>query len=323
VLPEPGHGAPLKISLVVPLRDEEKSVVRLLESVMAQDRRPDEVVIVDAGSQDETAALASSFEPRLPLRVVRAGELYPGLARNAGVAAASHPWIAFTDGGIALRPEWLREIAAAAKEENADVVFGSFDPICDTYFRRCAAVAYVPSRSGQGIRGPFVASMAVTRDAFDRTGGFPGYRAAEDLIFLERLLALPLRTAYAIRAVVDWELAPDARRTFRRFALYSEHNLRAGRGRYWHAGVLRHYVAMGLATTAAVLAAGGAWSLLVYPFWQIARASRSAWQKRRAFDFSTLDPRHVFGGAGILCLIDLATLAGAVRWVRHGRPRTP
>lgn len=313
----------MKVSLVVPLRDEEKTVTRLLDSVIAQDSPPDEVVIVDAGSQDDTAAIVSSFEGRLPLRLVRAAKLYPGLARNAGVDAATHPWLAFTDGGIALRPEWLREIAAVAEREDAHIVFGSFDPVCNTYFRRCAAVAYVPPRTGHGIRGPFVASMALTHEAFDRAGGFPPFRAAEDLIFLERLLALPLRTAYAPRAVVHWELAPDARRTFRRFALYSEHNLRAGRGRYWHAGVLRHYVAMGLVITAAVLAAAGAWSLLAYPFWQIARASRSAWQKRRAFDFATLDPWHVLGAAALLCLIDVATLAGALRWLRQGRPRTP
>jgi hypothetical protein len=202
------------------------------------------------------------------------------------------------------------------------VVFGSYDPVCDTFFRRCAAVAYVPAPGGQGIRGPFVASMAVTRDAFGRAGGFPPFRAAEDLILIERLLALPLRIVYAPRAVVRWELAPDARRTFRRFALYSEHNLRAQRGRHWHAGVLRHYVLMILSATAATLAGAGAWAALVYPLWQLARATRGAWRKRRAFDFRPLDPRHVVGAAAVLCLTDLATLTGAIRWLARGCPRT-
>jgi glycosyltransferase involved in cell wall biosynthesis len=306
------------------MRDEEATVDALLESVARQVRPPEELVVVDAGSTDETAARVRSFEPSLPLplRLLPAGALFPGLARNAGAAAAAHAWLAFTDSGVRLSPSWLGEIVSAAGREAADVVWGSYEPVCDTGFGRCSAVAYVPARNAHGIRGPSVASMALTREAFDRAGGFPPFRAAEDLIFIERLLALPLRVAYAPGAVVHWDLAPDARRTFRRFVLYSEHNLRAGRGRYWHTGVLRHYVVMTLVATAVALSGAGAWSLLVYPFWQVARAGRSAWQKRGSFDFATLDPRHVLGAAALLCLIDLATLAGAVRWLAGGRPRT-
>jgi hypothetical protein len=162
--------------------------------------------------------------------------------------------------------------------------------------------------------------MALTREAFERAGRFPAFRAAEDLIFLERLQALPLRVGYAPRAVVHWELAADAARTFRRFASYSDHNLRARRGRYWHLGVLRHYVLMAVLATAVVLGGGGAWALAAYPFWQVARAARSAGHKRRAFEFHTLDPRVVLGAAALLSLIDAATLAGAILWLGRGRP---
>ena len=165
--------------------------------------------------------------------------------------------------------------------------------------------------------------MVLTREAFARAGEFPPFRAAEDLIFLERLCGLPLRIAYAPRAVVRWQLAPDIGRTFRRFALYSEHNLRAGRGRYWHRGILRHYVLIASLMAAALLAGAGAWSLGLYPLWQIARAGRSAWQKRGAFDFDPIDPRYVLGAAVLLSVIDAATLAGAIRWWARGAPLSP
>lgn len=291
----------------------------LLESIAGQDLPPDEVVVVDAGSRDATAERVAAFATPVPLRLIREGELFPGRARNAGADRAAHPWLAFTDGGVRLAPDWLAELAVAAQAGAADVVFGSYDPVCDTFFRRCAAVAYVPAPGPEGIRGPSVASMALTREAFERAGRFPPFRAAEDLIFMERLFALRLRVAYAPRARVRWQLAPDVRRTFRRFALYSEHNLRAGRGRYWHRGVLRHYVLMGLVVAALAAAGAGGWALGIPPLWQTARAGRSAWQKRAAFDFRVLDPRHVLGAAAILCVIDVATLAGAISWlVRPG-----
>jgi glycosyltransferase involved in cell wall biosynthesis len=288
--------------------------VLLLESVAGQDRPPDEIVVVDAGSKDTTAALVSSFEAPVALRLVRREALFPGLARNAGVEQAAHGWLAFTDGGVRLDRAWLAELASAAEKGAADVVFGSYDPVCDTFFRRCAAVAYVPAPGGFGVRGPSVASMLLTREAFERAGRFPPFRAAEDLIFMERLFALPLRIAYAPRAVVHWQLAPDAPRTLRRFALYSEHNLRAQRGRYWHRGVLRHYVLMAALTAGVLGLGGGAWALFVYPLWQVARAARSAWHKRAAFDFKATDPRHVLGAAALLSLIDVATFVGAIRW---------
>jgi glycosyltransferase involved in cell wall biosynthesis len=311
-----------KVSLVVPLQNEEGTVTHLLESIAVQTRPPDEIVVVDAGSDDGTGEIVSSFAGRLPVRLLRTARLFPGLARNAGVDVARHPWLAFTDGGVRVAPDWLEKLLDVAESAAADVVFGSFDPVADTFFRRCAAVAYVPGRAAEGGRGPSVASMALSREAFARAGGFPDFRAAEDLIFFERLLALPLRVAHAPAAVVHWEIAPDARRTFRRFALYSEHNLRAGRGRYWHRGVLRHYMMVAVVAAAAVAAGAGPWALALYPLWQIARAARSAWRKRDGFDFAVLDPRHVLGAAALLCLLDLATLLGALRWVARGCPRT-
>lgn len=312
----------LTVSLIVPLRDEAASAPSLLESIWRQTQAPDELIVIDAGSTDETAAVVESFSSRGRMRLVRAGPLYPGLARNTGVAVAAQPWLAFTDGGIRIVPDWLRALAETAERETADVVFGTFEPVCDTNFRRAAAVAYVPGRNANGLRGPAVASMLLTREAFERSGGFPPFRAAEDLIFLERLLDLPVRVAYARDAVAYWEIAPDIRRTFRRFALYSEHNLRAGRGRFWHAGVLRHYLAMTLLAVGVGIVASATWSILVWPSWQVARALRSAWLKRGAFDFETLDPRHVVAAAALLAVIDAATLVGAIRWARLGFPRT-
>ncbi len=54
----------MKVSLIIPLRDEAASVVPLLESIAGQSRRPDEVVVVDAGSTDGTGALVTTFGGR-------------------------------------------------------------------------------------------------------------------------------------------------------------------------------------------------------------------------------------------------------------------
>jgi len=195
---------PIPISLVVPLRNEEESLGRLVASVRRQTRPPDEVVLVDGGSTDRTVALAHELaagDPRF--RIVEAGAATPGRGRNVGAEAARNPWIAFTDAGITLDPDWLARLAAVAEDDPAaDIVYGNFEPDTNTFFEHCAALTYVPpraSREGASMRGPSIASALVRREVWRRAGGFPDLRAAEDLIFMERVEALGARTRWAPR----------------------------------------------------------------------------------------------------------------------------
>jgi glycosyltransferase involved in cell wall biosynthesis len=307
------------VSLVVPLQDEERTVCALLRSIAQQSHLPTEIVLVDAGSWDNTIEEAVTVDLPRPLRIVRTSRVFPGVARNEGVSAAGFEWIAFTDGGIVLHPDWLRELMAAL-QQSTDAVFGNLDPVCDTFFRECAALAYVPARDEYGVRGPFVASSLIRRTTFLGVGGFPPYRAAEDLIFIERLRAAGALVAYAPKAQVRWEIAGNLVTTFDRFATYSQHNLVAGWGRFWHVGVARLYGLLALAVLAVHLAGAGVLAWLALPLFFAARAAKAAWVKRHSFAFSTLRPARILGAAAILAVIDGATAMGLFRWL-HAKVR--
>ena len=309
---------PLAISLVVPLFNEERTIDSLLTSLVAQTLQPWAVIFVDAGSTDRTAGILEQFRAPFPSRVLRRGRLNPGEARNEGVREASTEWVAFTDGGIALASCWLSELDRSARSGEADVVFGTYDPTCDTFFRRCAALAYVPARGSHGIRGPSVVSMAIRRGVFWKAGGFPAYRAAEDLIFLEILAQTNARAAYAPNALALWQTAPSAGTTFRRFLTYSEANVRAGRARSWHLGVARQYVVVGSAVLALVAAGEAAFAGAVVLTWMAGRTLRAAIAKRGSLPFDTLSPIYLAGAASVLVTIDAATACGVLRWVWKG-----
>lgn len=302
------------MSVVIPLYNEALSVGPLLNSLERQSQQPAEVVCVDAGSRDDTVKRIRGFRGSLRVRLLCRGRLNPGEARNEGVRHAGEDWIAFVDGGTVAEDSWLEALMSRATQ-GADVVFGSYEPVCDTFFRRCAAVAYVPGRSPTGIRGPFVASMVVRRDTFYAVGGFPPYRASEDLIFMERLRNGAFRLAYAPDAVVHFETAPDLPLTFRRFALYSRVNLDAGRGRFWHHGLARQYVLVASMLCIGHLLGGGPWILTLVPVWFGARAVRAAWKKKGDLPFAVFRPDHLAGAAGIILVLDLATWTGAARWL--------
>ena len=92
----PGH-QPL-VSVVMPAWNAEATIVEALRSVAAQTYRDLEIIIVDDGSTDATAALAKEFcasDPRA--RTVRRSNGGPAAARNLGIAEARGEWIALID----------------------------------------------------------------------------------------------------------------------------------------------------------------------------------------------------------------------------------
>jgi glycosyltransferase involved in cell wall biosynthesis len=177
-----------KISLVIPVRDEASTIQELIESINQQSRKPDEVIFVDGGSRDATVELLrNACEKNPTFRLIAARKALPGQGRNIGVAQANYDWIAFTDAGNRLEPDWLEQLVAVADlHPEAGIICGNFEPVTDTFFTDCAAVAYIDQkvqRENGPCRGPFIASSLVRREVWHAAGGFPDLRAAEDLIF--------------------------------------------------------------------------------------------------------------------------------------------
>lgn len=91
--------------MVIPTRNRPRRTLRAIRSVLAQSRPPEEVIVVDDGSTDETAHRVRSEAPSVRLLV---GE-HRGVsaARNRGIDAASGEWIALLDSDDEWRPEKL------------------------------------------------------------------------------------------------------------------------------------------------------------------------------------------------------------------------
>ncbi len=316
---------PDRVSLVVPVRDEERTLSRLVESIQAQTRPPDEVLLVDGGSSDRTVELALALGVRdSRFRCIDIGPATPGRGRNLGVRAARFDWIAFTDAGIILEPNWLEELVQRVEKDPAlDVVYGNVEPVRDTFFTRCAALAYVPIPSWLSPnlrwRGPFIASSLMRRSVWEAAGGFPDLRAAEDLIFMENVERAGARIAVAPEAMVHWQLRPDLLSTYRKFVLYSKHNVWAGRQYDWHHGIARTYLLL-LPFLGLAAFHHPAW-VLVPVLGALARVARSIWRRADPPRWRTLINPAVFGMVFvIMTTIDLATFVG---WAQAKRERPP
>jgi glycosyltransferase involved in cell wall biosynthesis len=315
----------VKVSVVVPVKNEADSIECLMSSVAGQTRRPDEMIIVDGGSEDGTPELVEEWVSRRSLsdwaRVVRVDEATPGKGRNIGVASARYNWIAFTDAGIRVEQPWLeRLIEVAERDDQIDVVYGSYEPVTETLFERCAALAYVAPkelRAGQWMRGPVVPSSLIRREVWEGVGGFPDLRAAEDLIFMEAIERKGYKIARAPQAVVWWRIPPTLSDVFRRFALYSLHNVRIGRQYDWHYGVVRQYVAWVIFAILAL--AWSRWFWLGPLIGYVARVAKGIWARREGRGLLwALNPIQFALVAAILLTIDAAMFAGWWNAIRAG-----
>jgi glycosyltransferase involved in cell wall biosynthesis len=93
------------VSAVIPTHNRSSVLRRALESVGAQTRPPDEIVVVDDGSTDDSAEWIRRDFPAVTL--VRQENAGVSAARNRGVAQAQCEWVAFLDSDDEWRPEKL------------------------------------------------------------------------------------------------------------------------------------------------------------------------------------------------------------------------
>ena len=269
------------------------------------------------------------------MKLIRAGAALPGRGRNLAAAEAKFEWLAFTDGGIRLAKDWLEALTRKAKEDDAtDIVYGSVEPVTDTFFTECAAIAYVPPPKPQEdviARPRFIASSLLRREAWARVKGFPeDLRSAEDLLFMDRLEKAGYRAVFEPRALVYWRLRSTLKTTFKRFLVYSLNNIRAGLFNQWQARILFRY-AMLLLILVAVLVIDPSYFWIAIALWVlmlIARSIVSIWRNRKCYPGSF--GRNVRRGlmvVAILAVLDAAAIIGWMQWLLidafRGSRKTP
>ncbi len=213
--------APNTISLICTVRDEADNIAALLDSMLAQRYPPDEIVINDCNSRDDTAAIVQAYADRAPqIRLVSGGFNIPS-GRNNAIAAATGTIIACTDAGLTLDPDWLGEIVAPLLEDRADLVGGFFRPAPQSLFELVlGATNYRTVTEIDPERFlPFGQSMAFRKELWHRVGGFPEWAShCEDLLFAMAAERAGFRRTFVPNALVHFRprssLAAFARQYF-------------------------------------------------------------------------------------------------------------
>lgn len=186
------------ISVIVPVYNCERFLAEAVASVRAQGVPVHELIVVDDGSTDGSAAIARSVADR----VISQANLGIGAARNTGIAAAGGDLLAFLDSDDLWSPDKLAlQMAALDADPSLDMVLGEV-----VQFRGDVTAA------GDGEREPgyLAGAMIIRRAAFDRVGTFdPTLRVGEFIDWHARAVDAGLRSRM-IPAVVLYRRLHDA-----------------------------------------------------------------------------------------------------------------
>lgn len=207
----------MKASVVVTVFNEEESITKLLEALLAQTTTPDEIIIVDGGSADKTIQNISeachfvvkvkvqNYNSKVKTFVKRGNR---SVGRNLGIRKARNEIIAITDAGCYPKEDWLEKLIAPFENPKVQVVSGYYTGIAANSFEESVIPYFLvmPDRAlGKTEFLPSARSMAFRKNVWEKVGGFPEkFSHNEDLVFDHRVKEAGFDFYFAPEATVYW-----------------------------------------------------------------------------------------------------------------------
>ncbi len=141
----------MDVSVVIPSYNRAGLLPFTLDAVLGQTVPPLEVIVVDDGSRDDTAAVLTRYQPRVRVIVIEnAGSI---VARNVGLRAAVAPLVAFCDSDDLWRPDFLGRMAALWRAEpRTRVAYANFRIVRDDVWSAATKFDEAPAGYWDGLR---------------------------------------------------------------------------------------------------------------------------------------------------------------------------
>ena len=206
------------VSAIVTAFNVERYVAETVESLLAQSYRHKELIVVNDGSTDGTAAVLEEFRFEPHVRILHQANGGSASARNAGARAASGEFLAFLDGDdVATARRIAAPVEALAHHAEIALAYGRIDLIDEgsrLLFSRSNPARYRRGWVAKHLRYrnfiPF-STITVRRDVFWQLGGFDeGIRSSEDWEFLFRLTSrYPVE--FLNECLVRYRVRPDSK----------------------------------------------------------------------------------------------------------------
>lgn len=255
----------ISVSVICTVLNEGEAIHKLLDSLVEQCHQPDEIVIVDGGSTDDTVNILETYAAshNLPLRVMTKPGANISQGRNTAIEAATGPIIAATDAGVRLDERWLEALLAPFQQTpRPAVVAGFFVPDPQSAFEVAMGATVLPllTEIQPATFLPSSRSIAFQKSSWQAAGCYPEWLDfCEDLIFDFRLRDETGPFIFAPQAIAYFRPRSTLRAFFKQYYQYARGDGKADLWRKRHA--IRYFTY--LVALPLLLFLGG----LISPWW--------------------------------------------------------
>lgn len=218
----------MKTSVAITVFNEEKSIYKLLDGLINQTKKPDEIVIVDGGSTDKTVELIKKFTKNTKYKIIKL-IIKPSTrvaGRNMAVKSSKNQIIAITDADCVAKKNWLENITKAFNDNKVDMVAGFYEMSSNSNYQIALApyLGVMPSKFNTKTFLPSTRSIAFRKSLWKEVGGFPdrGKNSAEDTEFNYLVVRSGVGIARAKNAQVIWSIPDNIDGTFKKFSDYAK-----------------------------------------------------------------------------------------------------
>jgi glycosyltransferase involved in cell wall biosynthesis len=158
----------MNISFIVPVYNEESTIVTCIEAILAQLCYGDEIIVVDNGSTDKTLAYLSLMKD---VNVISNPGVTIAAVRNSGAEIATNEVLAFVDADCVLSPHWRDAVVDTLEDKRVGATGSKVDiPTDAVWIER----AWYSQRSSGCSQASYINSgnLVVRKNVFDEVGGF-------------------------------------------------------------------------------------------------------------------------------------------------------
>lgn len=198
----------MKVSVCLTVLNEEKSISALLDSLLSQTKKPNEIIIVDGGSSDKTVKIIRHYQKkdkRIKL-IIEEGSVAHG--RNTAIELARYRIIASIDAGCVAKKDWLEKLIEPFKYKNVGLVAGFYHMGAKNPMQKAMNVFHGvhPSQFDPTSFLPSARSCAFRKEVWEKIGGYSEKldKAGEDTHFFYNIVKNNVKIARVKEAIVEW-----------------------------------------------------------------------------------------------------------------------